>query len=153
MICVQAGSSPFTCEQTATLKHYNARIHPIRNLLNFRKELSASTVQGVGGYLKQTDRTGGAITVEQNTFPIAPPCNMGFSSLLDGTLIPLDTPLYKCIYVEFDCPLKLQDFEILKANTNKTIYFSACGISGEGYIEGVRYKINEGIASFKLLLK
>lgn len=153
VICVQAGSSPFTCEQTATLKHYNARIHPIRNLLNFRKELSASTVQGVGGYLKQTDRTGGAITVEQNTFPIAPPCNMGFSSLLDGTLIPLDTPLYKCIYVEFDCPLKLQDFEILKANTNKTIYFSACGISGEGYIEGVRYKINEGIASFKLLLK
>jgi len=154
IFCVQAGNSPFTCEQTAILKHYNARIHPIRNLLNFRREMSVSTVQGVGGNLQQTARTGGSITIEQDTFPIAPPCTNNFASLLDGTLIPLNTPLHRCIFVEFDYPLTLADFNTLKANTNKPIAFSGCdGIVQEGYIEEIRYKINKEIASFKLLLK
>ncbi len=154
VFCVQVGSSPFTCEQTATLKHYNVRIHPIRNLLNFRKELSAGTVQGVGGNLRQTARAGGSITSEQNTFPIASPCTNGFGSLSDGTLIPLDTPLHKCIFVEFEYPLTMSEFETLKANTNKPVAFSGCdGAEQEGYIEEIRYKINEEMASFKLLLK
>jgi len=154
IFCVVAGSSPLTCEQTAVLKHYNVRIHPIRNLLNYRREMSISTVQGVGGSLRQTARTGGSITAEQNSFPIASPCNKGFTSLLDGTLIPLDVPLHKCIFVEFEYPLNLTEFNLLKTNTNKPIAFSGCdGTPKEGYIEEIRFKIAEEMASFKLVLK
>lgn len=154
VFCVHSGNSPFTCEQTATLKHYNARIHPIRNLLNYRSEFSVGTVMGVGGNLKQTARTGGIITAEQNTFPIASPCNKGFTSLLDGTLIPLNTPLYKPIIAEFEYPITLQEFDLLKSNTNKLIVFSdECDNLMQGYIEEIRYKISEEMASFRLILK
>lgn len=154
ILCVQPGNSPFTCEQTATLKHYNVRINPLRNLLNYRKEMSIGTVMGVGGNLKQTARTGGIITVEQDSFPIGTACNKGFTSLLDGTLIPLNTPLFKPIIAEFEYPLTLQEFELLKANTNKLIQFSdECGNTMTGYIEEIRYKIIEEMASFKLVVK
>jgi hypothetical protein len=150
ILCVQAGNSPFTCEQTTVRKYYNTRINPNRNLLNYIREFSNGTVKGVGGFLRQTARTGGFV-VDNNTIAVS--CQNGYSAVLDGTLFALNNPLFKCIFVEFECNMTKSQFDLIKANTRKKIDFSTCdGVVRSGYIEDLRYKLFEQIATIKLVL-
>lgn len=150
VICVQSGSTPFTAEQTGTKKYYNTRINPNRNALNYQKEFSASTVLNVGGSLAQKARTGGFVVDKTD---IGSPCNNGFTSILDGTLIPLNVPIYKCIFVEFEVPMTKAEFDTIKSNVRRSIRFYDCtGIEQRGYLEEMRYKITEGLAKIRLIL-
>jgi hypothetical protein len=161
IFCTQNIAEPVLFEKTANLKHYNVRINPLRNALNYRRELASSVAMGVGGNLKQKARTGAELNIEQHNFSLAGACDLNGGNIMYENLpIALFNPLYKPIFAGFEYPLTLEEFENIKINSRQKISFTTCCnfLTGEmqtqiGYIEDVRHKPNEGTGDFKLLLE
>lgn len=114
---------------------YNQGLNPNANIENYQTELSASTVKGILGNLILKSKTGDALNVSPYT-PIS-----------------LNVPLFKCIYLEFDYPITMSQFEAMKNSPEESIELSGCdGVLKEAYLEEVVFEMARGIANFKLLL-
>ena len=178
IFCVKDSASEVSpvFEQTNTEKSMNLRIAPERNLLHYRREIASGTVFGVGGFLRQKTRAAAQAPIDGiNNFNLFDDCSLNpyytFGNL--SLLTPLNQngygyssdfvdALYIPIYVDFDYPMSMGEFLALRSQTRKRISFTTCceflGNSDGtlttyyGYIEEVKYKPNEGVAEFKLLL-
>lgn len=63
------------------------------------------------------------------------------------------TPLLESERVEFEFPMSTADFKTLKSNPYGTIHYSNESEEGYGWIDTIKYKPEEGLATFSLIPK
>lgn len=142
---------------------YNWRIRPYSNLMRWFKSIANSYPNindsanklffssGTGNFLAEGQIGGAYPTCKLENGVKAENRDL---SKLDFVDVAEATPLWKPDYAVFKYPLSVADYKTLKANPYGYISFQ-CG-TGEwrkGYVQDMRYRLNQGEADFTLKLK
>jgi hypothetical protein len=130
----------------------NYRLTPVRNMLRWVKSLAAMlpTVADFrlrfnssdGNYLAEGRMTGqcdieNAVVNESQTVQVSQSTQQ--------------TPLWAAVYLNFEAPLSMEDWELLSTNYYGRITLECNGIEYRGNVISVEHRPNEGLAKFKLL--
>jgi hypothetical protein len=143
----------------------NWRIRPYYNLMRWFKSLANSypniddTINklyfssGTGNYVAEGELIQGLYDVDCKLENGVKAENRNLSKL-DFTDTAEATPLWKPETASFTYPLSVKDYQLLKANPYGYISFQpGKGDYLKGFIQSVKYKVNEGTADFILRLK
>jgi hypothetical protein len=143
----------------------NWRIRPYYNLMRWFKSLANSypniddTINklyfssGTGNYVAEGELIQGLYDVDCKLENGVKAENRNLSKL-DFIDTAEATPLWKPETASFTYPLSVKDYQLLKANPYGYISFQpGKGDFLKGFIQSVKYKVNEGTADFVLKLK
>ena len=156
-IVVEQGdiASPVNLFDSNTI--YNYAISPVRNAMRWLKTWFSGLNNpyltklifsaGTGNHFVSGEYTG---TCVLENGPIAE------NSTIDSTILnnpDMALPLWKPMEVQFDYPLSMADYMLLKQYPYGCIAFSSIdNLYQYGYILNISYKPNQGIANFTLLI-
>lgn len=141
---------------------YNYRISPIRNLMRWIKaymavyfhDINASNskfvfTNGDGNFLASGELINGCFAEDG---AVAENGDISISTFLNSDYA---KPIFKFEVDEFEYPMSLTEYKIVKSNPKGTIEYrqKETDTFSEGYIYSIQYKPNDGIAVFNLLPK
>lgn len=171
IICVDRSGYGYIVEQnnittgtniTSPTTVYNWRIRPMYNLMRWFKSIAQCYVNLSNTTSKLFFSSGEGNYIASGTLTTPDGCRLENKVLSEShDLVIADflstvngTPIYLPETVEFEYPLSLADYLIIKSNPYGYIEFQ-CGnsIIEKGFVKNIRYKPSEGIAQFNLIKK
>ena len=134
----------------------NYALTPARNMMRWFRSICAANPTIANDQLIFTSGTGNYIAQGQ----MLSYCPVEGSTLSESETIEVSnfdndyyiTPVWKTIYVEFNAPLNMSQFEAIKANPYGAIQFVCFDDVYRGSIVTMNHDPNVGLAKFKLLL-
>jgi len=135
---------------------YNYRISPIRIAMRwmdtiaegFKSNPSIIFTDGEGNYHASGKMHDAVGRLENESIAENATINNGVFAEIDDI-----NPLFSPEVITFEYPLSVKEFKALLANPYEKIAFSNDYENGEGYISNVKYKPDEGMATFILIPK
>lgn len=156
---VEAGNitSPENIIDPPTL--YNYRISPIRNAMRWMNKILA-TYRKYNSDAKLMFTDGDANYYAKGLMTDSN-CRIEAAAIAENVQIDLSIfadpafaePFIIAERVTFDYPISSQEFNLVRQNPNGLIYFSAGCDEGYGWIDNIKYRPEEGLASFSLIPK
>ena len=135
---------------------YNFLITPIRNLMRWFGSLGSPVPTITNANFTFQSGTGNYVAEGECTSE----CACDATAIAENETLTTDLfadatcykPYWKTIYAEFDCPLSVSDWVVIKGDPYGKFAFSCGSESFEGHLIELDYNPNEGLGKFKLLL-